>query len=81
MSGDDIHLAGDPADEEAIRRMPRADLERGVADLPADLRAPAQAVLLDGRSYSDTSQRLGIRQAELVRTLQRARSSILRGAP
>lgn len=81
MTGDDIHLAGDPADDEAIRRMPRADLELGVAALPAALRAPARAVLLQGRSYSDASQDLGIRQAELVRALQRARSLILRGGP
>jgi len=35
-------------------------------------------VLLQGRTYSDVSQELGIRQPELVRALQRARAIIAR---
>ena len=35
-------------------------------------------ILVDGRTYSDVSQELGIRQPELVRIIQRGKAIILR---
>jgi DNA-directed RNA polymerase specialized sigma24 family protein len=46
--------------------------------LPHDLRAVATGVLGQGRTYSDVSQELGIRQPELVRAVHRSRALIAR---
>jgi|LakMenE18May11ns_1017448.scaffolds.fasta_scaffold9784892_2 DNA-directed RNA polymerase specialized sigma24 family protein len=50
----------------------RAEIEK-LADA---LRPVAQAILLDKRTMSDVSQSLGLRQAELVNRLHRAKLAI-----
>lgn len=50
----------------------RAEIEK----LPDTLAQVAQAILLDKRTMSDVSQALGIRQAELVTRLHRAKLAI-----
>jgi DNA-directed RNA polymerase specialized sigma24 family protein len=68
----DAHL------EQFVAALDRPALEASIAALPHDLVAPATGVLLQGRTYSDVSQELGVRQPELVRALQRARAIIAR---
>jgi len=51
-------------------------LEAAVEALPLALRAVAKGVLIEKRTMSDISQDLGIRQAELVTRLHRAKQVI-----
>jgi DNA-directed RNA polymerase specialized sigma24 family protein len=56
-----------------------AQLESAVEALPEAIRAVARGVLIQKRTMSDISQGLGIRQAELVTRLQRAKQAIALG--
>lgn len=67
-----------PVDNRVIDALGPEMLEQAIAALPADLHAGMMGVLLDHRTYSDVSQELGIRQAELVRMIQRGRAIIAR---
>ena len=51
-------------------------LQDAVNHLPASIRGVAQGLLIDKKSMSDVSQDLGIRQAELVARLHRAKMAI-----
>ena len=51
-------------------------LKTAVEALPLALRAVAKGVLIEKRTMSDISQDLGIRQAELVTRLHRAKQVI-----
>ena len=55
-------------DEQSIRA--------AIAKLPEAIRPVAQALLLEKRTMSDVSQALGLRQAELVTRLHRAKLAI-----
>ena len=87
MRSDDFDLdvvdAEDARREQLVATLGRADLEASIARLPHDLQPAATGVLLQGRTYSDVSQELGIRQPELVRAVHRSRALIARhlGAP
>lgn len=82
MRADDFDLdvidAEDAHREHLVAALTAADLEASIARLPHDLQAAATGVLLQGRTYSDVSQELGIRQPELVRALHRSRAIIVR---
>jgi DNA-directed RNA polymerase specialized sigma24 family protein len=60
-------------DDKLIARMSKAELEKKVGALPHELSLAAHGVLVQGRTYSDVSQELGIRQPELVRAVHRAK--------
>ncbi|GAA1684714.1 hypothetical protein GCM10009792_00710 [Microcella alkalica] len=62
--------------EQLVAGLDAADLATSIARLPHDLQAAATGVLVQRRRYSDVSQELGIRQAELVRAVHRARHLI-----
>ncbi|MFM2185265.1 MAG: hypothetical protein RIS55_913 [Actinomycetota bacterium] len=47
-----------------------------IENLPEAIRPVAQALLLEKRTMSDVSQALGLRQAELVSRLHRAKLAI-----
>lgn len=51
-------------------------LSHAVALLPESIRPVAHGILLEKRTMSDVSQALGIRQAELVARLHRAKVAI-----
>jgi len=80
MRADDFDLdvvnAEDAQNEQRVATLNSADLEARIADLPHDLRGAATGVLLQGRTFSDVSQELGIRQPELVRAVHRSRALI-----
>ena len=82
MRADDFDLdvvdEADARHENLVAALDRAQLEASIARLPHDLQAAATGVLAQGRTYSDVSQELGVRQSELVRALQRARTIIAR---
>lgn len=61
------------ANEQLISSMSKPDLEKIIKSLPQELAAPAYGILVQGRTYSDVSQELGIRQPELVRAVHRAK--------
>jgi DNA-directed RNA polymerase specialized sigma24 family protein len=63
---------GDPDLSGYSEQSIRAEIEK-LADA---LRPVAQAILLDKRTMSDVSQSLGLRQAELVNRLHRAKLAI-----
>ncbi len=52
------------------------DLVVAIAQLPKNQADVAQLVLVENRTLSDVSQRLAIRQPELVRLLHRAKVQI-----
>jgi DNA-directed RNA polymerase specialized sigma24 family protein len=52
------------------------DLKSAIAGLPSNLADVATLVLVEKRTLSDVSQRLAIRQPELVRRLHRAKVQI-----
>ena len=82
MGPDDFDLdvvdAEDARHEQLVAALDRADLEASITRLPHDLQPAATGVLLQGRTYSDVSQELGIRQPELVRAVHRSRALITR---
>lgn len=53
-----------------------SQLQEAINQLPAAIRGVAQGLLIDKRTMSDVSQDLGIRQAELVTRLHRAKIMI-----
>ena len=63
-------------DEPDLSKIPAADLEKAVEDLPEALEAVARGLLIEKRTMSDVSQDLGIRQGELVTRLHRAMLAI-----
>lgn len=67
-----------PVDDSVVDGLSYDELVGAISQLPPELRAPMGAVLLEKRSYSDVSQELGIRQAELARAVQRGRALIAR---
>jgi DNA-directed RNA polymerase specialized sigma24 family protein len=54
----------------------KEDLLSAIAQLPKNQADVAQHVLVESRTLSDVSQRLAIRQPELVRLLHRAKVQI-----
>lgn len=50
-----------------------AELTAAIAQLPQNLADVAQLVIVENRTLSDVSQRLAIRQPELVRRLHRSK--------
>jgi DNA-directed RNA polymerase specialized sigma24 family protein len=67
-----------PIDEAAFAAIDRDRLVAEIAALPSDLRDGMTGILVEGRSYSDVSQELGIRQPELVRVIQRGKAVVMR---
>ena len=53
-----------------------AELATAIQNLPEALSQVASAILLNKHTFSQASQDLGIRQAELVRRLHRAKNLI-----
>jgi len=81
MRDDDFDLdvtAAQPVNDSAIAALSRDELVQAIVALPAELRMGMGGILLQERTYSDVSQELGIRQAELVRQVQRGRALITR---
>jgi DNA-directed RNA polymerase specialized sigma24 family protein len=80
MSGDDFDLdvvdADQAQNEQLVASLDAAALVAAISHLPHDLQSAATGVLAQGRTYSDVSQELGIRQPELVRALHRSRALI-----
>ena len=56
-----------------------SDLIASIAKLPHNLADVAQLVIVEQRTLSDVSQRLAIRQPELVARLHRAKLALLDG--
>ena len=63
---------GDPDLSGYSEQSIRAEIEK----LPDSIKPVALAILLDKRTMSDVSQALGLRQAELVNRLHRAKLAI-----
>lgn len=78
MSSDfDLDLAFDSeAADPDLSGVAREVLQAQVAALPAALRDVAQGLLVEGRTMSDVSQALSIRQSELVTRLHRAKQML-----
>ena len=62
--------------EPDISSLSKKQLQDSVNQLPTAIRAVAQGLLIEKRKMSDVSQDLGIRQAELVARLHRAKKII-----
>ena len=62
--------------EPDLSSLTKAELQAAVDDLPVSLKPVAQGLLIEERTMSDVSQALGIRQAELVTRLHRAKKII-----
>ena len=62
--------------EPDLSKLTPSQLQEAVSNLPEAVRAVAQGILIDKRTMSDVSQDLGIRQAELVARLHRAKQAI-----
>ena len=62
--------------EPDLSSLSASELKEEVAKLPDALRPVAEGLLLENRTMSDVSQALGIRQAELVTRLHRAKKII-----
>ena len=60
-------------DEKLITSLSPEQLSKHIENLPADLVAAANGILIEHKTYSDVSQALGIRQQELVRAVHRAK--------
>jgi DNA-directed RNA polymerase specialized sigma24 family protein len=59
-----------------LSNVAKDDLVAAIAQLPKNQADVAQLVLVENRTFSDVSQRLAIRQPELVRLLHRAKVQI-----
>jgi DNA-directed RNA polymerase specialized sigma24 family protein len=59
--------------EPDLSQLTPEQLEAAVEGLPEAIRSVARGVLIEKRTMSDVSQDLGIRQAELVTRLHRAK--------
>jgi hypothetical protein len=76
MSNDfDLDVTFDEGEPD-ISSLSNKQLQDSVDQLPAAIRAVAQGLLIEKRKMSDVSQDLGIRQAELVARLHRAKKII-----
>lgn len=62
--------------EPDLSHLTHEQLKAAVEALPEAIRAVARGVLIEKRTMSDVSQDLGIRQAELVTRLHRAKQVI-----
>ena len=62
--------------EPDLSNLSKEELARAIGELPESLRAVAEGLILEKRTMSDVSQALGIRQAELVARLHRAKQLI-----
>jgi DNA-directed RNA polymerase specialized sigma24 family protein len=62
--------------EPDLTHLSASQLQEAVNHLPTSLRGVAQGLLIDKKTMSDVSQDLGIRQAELVARLHRAKIAI-----
>ena len=62
--------------EPDLTHLSASQLQEAVNHLPTSLRGVAQGLLIDKKTMSDVSQDLGIRQAELVARLHRAKMAI-----
>jgi DNA-directed RNA polymerase specialized sigma24 family protein len=62
--------------EPDLSQLSPKELEAAVSALPEALKHVAQGLLIEKRTMSDVSQDLGIRQAELVTRLHRAKLMI-----
>ncbi|MBJ7280973.1 MAG: hypothetical protein JHD31_03790 [Rhodoluna sp.] len=62
--------------EPDLSKLTPEQLKSAVEALPEAIRSVARGVLIEKRTMSDVSQELGIRQAELVTRLQRAKQVI-----
>jgi len=71
----DLDVTFEEAEPE-LSKYTKEQLEKAVSDLPVAIRDVAQGLLIEQRTMSDVSQDLGIRQAELVTRLHRAKLMI-----
>ena len=62
--------------EPDLSSLSATELQEAVNQLPAAIKGVAQGLLIEKRTMSDVSQSLGIRQAELVTRLHRAKKII-----
>ena len=60
---------GEPVD---LSKIPAKKLLAAIEDLPTPLKDVAMGILYERRTFSDVSQKLGIRQSELVTRLHRS---------
>lgn len=60
---------GEPVD---LSKIPAKKLLAAIEGLPTPLKDVAMGILYERRTFSDVSQKLGIRQSELVTRLHRA---------
>ena len=68
----DLDVTFDEQDPD-LSSMSAEELASAVASLPESIRVVAEGILVQKRTMSDVSQALGIRQAELVSRLHRAK--------
>ena len=59
--------------EPDLSKLTAKELEHAISALPDSLKKVAHGLLIEKRTMSDVSQDLGIRQAELVTRLHRAK--------
>ncbi len=71
----DLDVAFEESEPDLSYLSPK-ELETAVRALPEALKQVAQGLLIEKRTMSDVSQDLGIRQAELVTRLHRAKKLI-----
>ena len=69
----DLDISFDDESEPVdLSKIPAKKLLAAIADLPTPLKEVAMGILYERRTFSDVSQKLGIRQSELVTRLHRA---------
>lgn len=69
----DLDISFDDESEPVdLSKIPAKKLLAAIEDLPTSLKEVAMGILYERRTFSDVSQKLGIRQSELVTRLHRA---------
>jgi len=69
----DLDISFDDESEPVdLSKIPAKKLLAAIEDLPTPLKEVAMGILYERRTFSDVSQKLGIRQSELVTRLHRA---------
>jgi len=69
----DLDISFDDESEPVdVSKIPAKKLLAAIEELPTPLKDVAMGILYERRSFSDVSQKLGIRQSELVTRLHRA---------
>ena len=69
----DLDISFDDESEPVdLSKIPAKKLLVAIEDLPTPLKDVAMGILYERRTFSDVSQKLGIRQSELVTRLHRA---------